>query len=257
MAHIELKKVTKYFTNTLGERVTGLDCIDLTIERGEVIGIIGTNGAGKSTLFNCLAGQEKLDDGGIYIDGQRIDTLKPRHYAQKVSRVFQDARLGTAPRMTVFENLVLASKRGEKRRLSRSLTPENEKQLHEKLASFKLDLEQRLHVPMEVLSGGQRQAIALLMATLQQPELLLLDEHTAALDPRTAQQVMTLTKQLIHTHQLTAVMITHRLQDALTYCDRIIAMHKGRIFRQFTKTELSQLNIADLFLLLENMIEEP
>ncbi|MDO4432894.1 MAG: ATP-binding cassette domain-containing protein [Aerococcaceae bacterium] len=251
----ELKDVTKYFYRQNGEQTLGLDNINLTIQQGEIVSIIGTNGAGKSTLLNCLAGQLAIDSGHILCNGVRLDALKPRDYAAKVARIFQDARLGTAPRMTVFENLMLAAKRGEKRGFTHSLTRHNQQTMQQKLAFFQLDLEQRIDVPMENLSGGQRQAVALLMATLKRPELLLLDEHTASLDPRTAKQVMALTHQVIRDHQLTAVMITHQLHDALMYSDRIIAMHRGRIAHVFDKKMLETLTTADLLQTLEQLVE--
>lgn len=256
MGYIELKNVTKHFKRPTGEVITGLNQLNLSIQAGEIIGIIGTNGAGKSTFLNCIAGQTTIDSGEIWIGGERVDCLRPGKSAGKISRVFQDSRLGTAPRMTVFENLILAMKRGEKRRVHRSLTSENYKQMKQYVSQFKLDLEDRLDVAMESLSGGQRQAIALLMATLKQPQLLLLDEHTAALDPRMAQAVMTMTQRLIAEQSLTAIMITHRLQDALMYCNRIVTMHKGEIYRIFDQETLKLLTTADLFLILEEMVEQ-
>ncbi|MDO4774762.1 MAG: ATP-binding cassette domain-containing protein [Aerococcaceae bacterium] len=256
MSYIELKNVTKHFKRSTGERIIGLNNLNLSIQPGEIIGIIGTNGAGKSTLLNCLTGQTPIDSGEIWIGGERVDHLKPSKSASKISRVFQDAGMGTAPRMTVFENLMLAMKRGEKRGFHSSLTTENYKKMERYVSQFKLDLENRLDIEMEALSGGQRQAVALLMATLKQPQLLLLDEHTAALDPRMAQTVMAITQQLIVEQSLTVIMITHRLQDALTYCSRVVAMHQGEIYRIFDREALQSLTTADLFLILEEMVNQ-
>ncbi|MBS4461765.1 ATP-binding cassette domain-containing protein [Aerococcaceae bacterium zg-B36] len=253
---IELKNVTKQFKRQTGEKVVGLNHINLAIQPGEVIGVIGTNGAGKSTLMNCLTGHLPIDSGEILLGGTSIKKLKTKEIAKRIGRVFQDPRMGTAPRMTVFENLMLAQKRGQSRGFKFSLNRENYQEMMQKLAPFKLDLENRLDVPMENLSGGQRQAIALIMATLQQPQLLLLDEHTAALDPRTAKQVMAMTQYMIETYQLTTLMITHHLQDAITYCDRVVVMHKGTIHMVYQKEELKQLTPVDLYRTLENLVIE-
>lgn len=252
--HVQLKEVSKYFYRSTGEQIIGLNRINLDIYAGEIVGVIGTNGAGKSTFLNCLAGLLNIDSGAIYINEERIDRLSFQQYASRVSHVFQDPRKGTAPRMTVFENLMLSAKRGESRRLSRSLTHDNRIQMFEFLADFKLDLENRLDVQMASLSGGQRQAVALLMATLKKPELLLLDEHTASLDPRMARHVMEMTYRIIRENRLTTVMITHQLQDALTYCDRLIIMHRGEIYKALSKSEMSQMEPADLFVILEEMV---
>lgn len=253
---IQINNVSKHFKRQTGEIVSGLNNINLTIKKGEVVGVIGTNGAGKSTLMNCLTGQLPIDQGEILLAGDSLKRLKKRDIAKKIGRVFQDPRMGTAPRMTVFENLMLAQKRGESRGFTKSLTKNNYQKMVDELKPFKLDLENRLDIPIENLSGGQRQAVSLIMATLQKPELLLLDEHTAALDPRTAKQVMAMTQYMIETYQLTTLMITHHLQDALTYCDRVILMHRGEIARFFSKEELNKLTPGDLYQQLENLVIE-
>lgn len=256
LASIQLINVTKKFKRQTGEYVTGLNKINLSIQSGEVVGVIGTNGAGKSTLMNCLTGQLSIDSGEILLGGESIKRLKRKVIAKKIGRVFQDPRMGTAPRMTVFENLMLAQKRGESRGFSTSLNKKNYQKMIDELSPFKLDLENRLDIPIENLSGGQRQAVALIMATLQKPELLLLDEHTAALDPRTAKQVMSMTHYMIKTYQLTTLMITHHLQDALTYCDRVIIMHRGEIAFVYAKEDLIHLTAGDLYQKLENLVIE-
>ena len=175
--------------------------------------------------------------------------------AALISRIFQDPRMGTAPRMTVFENLMLASRRGQKPGFKRSLTKDNYEAMRNLLSQFHLELEDRLNVPIEALSGGQRQAIALIMATLKRPELLLLDEHTAALDPRTSRQVMQMTSDLIKKEGLTALMITHQLPDAIEYCDRILLMHKGQIQHIYDQDEVKNLSAPVLYRHLEDLIE--
>ena len=252
---LKLENVSKVFQRQTGDQLAVLQDINLEVYAGEIIGIIGTNGAGKSTLLNCLTGQLPLSNGAIHLNGQKISGQSAQQNAKVISRIFQDPRMGTAPRMTVFENLMLASRRGEKSTLRRSLTAKNLADMTARLAQFKLELENRLDVPIEALSGGQRQAIALIMATLKRPELLLLDEHTAALDPRTSKQVMQMTQQLIKEQQLTAIMITHQLSDALEYCDRIILMHKGRIQHVYTSKEIERLTTADLYVHLEQLLE--
>lgn len=246
MAHIELVDVSKHFSRGKGDLVSGLDAVNLTIEKGEVIGVIGTNGAGKSTLFNCLSGQIKLDEGQIFLGEHEISDLKPMEISRKIGRVFQDPRMGTAPRMTVFENLMLARKRGEKRLFGRSLTDKNYAEMVEFLKPFRLDLEKRLDVPIENLSGGQRQTISLVMATLQEPQLLLLDEHTAALDPKTSEMVLNLTNKIIQEQSLTALMITHNMADALTYGNRTIMLHQGRIILDVSGEEKANMTVSDL-----------
>ncbi|HFI0463862.1 TPA: ABC transporter ATP-binding protein [Streptococcus suis] len=250
---IQLINVSKHFTRQTGE-VVGLSEINLSIDQGQVIGIVGTNGAGKSTLLNTLTGQLPIDRGEILIQDKSLLKMKPKEIAAQIGRVFQDPRMGTAPRMTVFENLMLAQKRGQSRGFSKSLTKNNYDQMAEALSQFKLDLENRLDVPMENLSGGQRQAVSLIMATLQKPQLLLLDEHTAALDPRTAKQVMGMTQWMIEKYQLTTLMITHHLQDALTYCDKVLVMHRGQISQILDKDQLSGMSAGDLYQILENLV---
>lgn len=248
-----LSEVNKYFTRQNGERVIGLEDINLTIQPGEVVAVIGTNGAGKSTLFNVVAGTLMIDSGMIKMGAVDATRLKSRERAAQIGRVFQNPSMGTAPRMTVFENLMLAKKRGEGRLFGRSLTMANRQTMFDYLRGFKLDLENRLDVPIENLSGGQRQIISLVMATLQQPALLLLDEHTAALDPRMARQVMTMTKEMIEDYGLTTLMITHHLQDALDYADRIIVMHQGRIQCEFGYEAIQTMTNTQLFETLENL----
>lgn len=254
MAQLELKHVNKTFQRKTGESVHVLNDINLSIEKGEVIAIIGTNGAGKSTLLNALTGSINIDSGEILLADKMIQHLDQVQVAKYIGRVFQDPSMGTAPRMTVFENLMLAKKRGEFRGLGKSLTHENFEAMQEYVSKFHLNLENRLELPIENLSGGQRQIISLLMATMQQPELLLLDEHTAALDPRTANQVMTTTQEMVRAQELTTIMITHHLHDALKYSDRIILMHHGQIKKIYTQDEIAHLKAGDLYQYMEDIV---
>ncbi|MGY4104233.1 ABC transporter ATP-binding protein [Ignavigranum ruoffiae] len=255
MATLRINHLHKSFINKFGERIAGLHDINLRVGEGEIVGIVGTNGAGKSTLMNCLTGQIPIDSGQIFIDEEQVDRWGQIKLAKYIGRVFQDPRLGTAPRMTVFENLMLAKKRGQARTLKRSLTPTNYQELQDYLSQFHLNLDQRLDLPIENLSGGQRQIIALMMATLQKPKILILDEHTAALDPRTAKQVMQMSYQMIRQLNLTSFMITHQLQDALDYSDRLLVLHQGRIVNQYAKDDLASLTTTDLFRRLEELME--
>lgn len=254
MAQLQLKHVNKTFHRKTGEAVHVLNDINLEVEKGEVIAIIGTNGAGKSTLLNALAGSIKVDSGEILLADKPMQNLDQVEAAKYIGRVFQDPAMGTAPRMTVFENLMLAKKRGEFRGFGKSLTGGNFKEMQEYVSQFHLNLENRLEIPIENLSGGQRQIISLLMATMQQPELLLLDEHTAALDPRTANQVMTTTQEMVRDKELTTIMITHHLQDALTYSDRIILMHQGQIKKIYGQEDIKNLRSGDLYQYMEEIV---
>lgn len=244
---IQLRQVNKRFVRSHGDIVHSLKNIDLTIETGEIVSVVGTNGAGKSTLFNALTGQIKIDSGEIKIKGKCVNQLPPVERANFIGRVFQNPEQGTAPRMTVFENLMLAAKRGQRRGFSRSLTSTNYKEMQSYLTPYGLNIEDRLDIPIGNLSGGQRQIVSLLMATLKRPDLLLLDEHTASLDPRTARQVMATTINMVKQQKLTTLMITHQLQDAVQYSNRIILMHQGQIHHIYESDEVSQLEPTHLY----------
>ncbi|MBG9979967.1 ATP-binding cassette domain-containing protein [Facklamia sp. DSM 111018] len=251
---LQLINISKTFTRQNGTTVSVLKNINLTLSKGEVVAVIGTNGAGKSTLFNAVAGSIMLDEGKILMGSKEVTRLASRKRAANIGRVFQNPSMGTAPRMTVFENLILASKRGERRGWSRSLSQPNKDFMRQELSQFKLGLENCLELPIENLSGGQRQVVSLLMATLKQPELLLLDEHTAALDPRMAKLVMHLTQRMIEEQGLTTLMITHQLQDAIDYADRIVVMHQGEIQHEYILAAHPYLKTKDLFEFLESLI---
>ena len=221
-----LKKI--FYKGDINEK-TALDNLCLHVKRGEFVAVIGGNGAGKSTLLNSIAGVFLPDAGSIFIDQEDM-TRKPEHYRScKIARVFQDPLKGTAKSMTIEENLSLAKKRGKPRGLSLAIRKDDRSFFREQLATLELGLEDRLHDKVGLLSGGQRQALTLLMATMLRPELLLLDEHTAALDPRTAAKVMEITDRLVREHRLTTLMVTHNMENALQFGNRLIMMHEGNI----------------------------
>lgn len=220
--------------------------ISLALMPGDFVAIIGTNGAGKSTLFNSITGDLPLAGGQITLANQRIDQLTAEQRAKHIARVFQDPKLGTAPRMTVAENLALAARRGQTRRLRLRGLKAQMAAFTELAAKTGNGLELALTKPTEQLSGGQRQALSLLMATMTEPDLLLLDEHTAALDPKTSATIMALTAEMIASHHLTALMITHQLSDALKYGNRLVVLDSGRIVADYAGEAKAKLTAADL-----------
>lgn len=248
---VELKNATVQVNNGLDEVKTILDDVSLTIYEHDFLTILGGNGAGKSTLFNVIAGTLMLTSGSISILGKDVTHLPAEKRANYLARVFQDPKMGTAPRMTVAENLLIAKYRGEKRgllpRKIHSFTDEFKKLV----ARTGNGLEKHLDTPTGLLSGGQRQALSLLMATLKRPELLLLDEHTAALDPKTSVSLMNLTDEFVTGDHLTALMITHHMEDALKYGNRLIVMKDGKIIKDLNQDEKAQLAIADYYQLFE------
>ncbi|WP_314580913.1 ATP-binding cassette domain-containing protein [Enterococcus gilvus] len=251
MNALEVKKASKTIKNGINDKRRILNHVDLTIAPGEFVTVLGGNGAGKSTLFNSISGSLQLDSGTVSVMGKNLTKLSEEQRATSISRVFQDPKMGTAPRLTVAENLGLAEKRGQKRRL-------RQRQLHQKKEMYQElcrlvgnGLENHLDTPTGFLSGGQRQALSLLMATITKPDLLLLDEHTAALDPKTAKQLMLLTDQRIKEEHLTCLMVTHKMEDALHHGDRVIVMSKGEIIKDISGDEKKHMTLADLFLLFE------
>ncbi|MGT2934682.1 ABC transporter ATP-binding protein [Streptococcus castoreus] len=248
---IELVNATVEVTNGFEAVKRILDDVSLTIYEHDFLTILGGNGAGKSTLFNVIAGTLFLTHGQVKILGQDVTNWSAEKRAVYLSRVFQDPKMGTAPRMTVVENLLIAKQRGEKR-------PFTPRKLTEHLAAFAdlvkrtgNGLEHHLETPTGLLSGGQRQALSLLMATLKKPDLLLLDEHTAALDPKTSQSLMRLTDEFIWRDQLTALMITHHMEDALTYGNRLIVMKDGKLIKDLNQAEKARMTIADYYQLFD------
>lgn len=250
-AIVELKNVTKAVSNGMNEEKVILDDVSLEIREHDFITILGGNGAGKSTLFNTIAGTLPVNSGKIYILGEDVTNYSPEKRAKYLSRVFQDPKMGTAPRMTVAENLLVAKFRGEKRGLIPRHLASYKEEFQTVLAKIGNGLENHIDTAVEFLSGGQRQALSLLMATLKRPELLLLDEHTAALDPKTSQALMTLTDQFVKQDDLTALMITHHMEDALKYGNRLIVMKDGHIVQDLNQEEKAQMTIADYYQLFE------
>lgn len=243
---IKIRRLTKtFFPNTPNE-VKALCGIDLDIPAGCFAGIIGTNGSGKSTLLNAIAGTFEPDQGEILIDGQDITHWAEHRRASLIGRVFQNPFAGTAADMTIAENVAMAMRRGCRRGLGLALRRSVRDEISDRIRSLKMGLENRLNNPIGTLSGGQRQALTLLMATWRRPSLLLLDEHTAALDPKSAAQVAELTLEIIRREKLTALMVTHSMQQAVQLPEHIIMMHKGRIVRQFGGQEKARVRVPDL-----------
>lgn len=255
MSFIEIKNLDKTFFPGTNREQYALKNVSLDIKDGDFITILGGNGAGKSTFLNALAGSFSLDNGKILIEGRDISNIVEHKRAEFISRVFQNPLDGTAPRMTVAQNMSLALRRGKNRGFKLGTTKEDRKLFKELLATLDLGLEDRLDSEMGLLSGGQRQAIALLMATMTTPKLLLLDEHTAALDPKTQKKIMELTRKKIEEKNLTALMITHNIQDAVKYGNRIIILHRGQLVRDINREEKEKLNAKELYELLYNLEE--
>lgn len=248
---IELKNATVAVNNGLDVSKIILDNVTLDIYEQDFLTILGGNGAGKSTLFNVIAGTLMLTSGHISILGKDVTKLSAEKRAVYLSRVFQDPKMGTAPRMTVAENLLIAKYRGEKR----GLIPRRLHRFNDEFKTLLLKtgngLEKHLETPTGLLSGGQRQALSLLMATIKRPELLLLDEHTAALDPKTSQSLMALTDHFVKQDQLTALMITHHMEDALKYGNRLLVMKDGKIIKDLSKEDKEQMSLADYYKIFE------
>ncbi|MBF0786502.1 MULTISPECIES: ABC transporter ATP-binding protein [unclassified Streptococcus] len=248
---VELENATKVVNNGLDEEKVILHQVSLTIHEHDFITILGGNGAGKSTLFNVIAGTLPLTSGTIRILGEDVTKLSPEKRAKYLARVFQDPKMGTAPRMTVAENLLIAKFRGEGRGLVPRKLNSYKKEFQATVTQIGNGLENHLDTPIEFLSGGQRQALSLLMATLKRPELLLLDEHTAALDPKTSVALMELTDHFVTKDQLTALMITHQMEDALKYGNRLLVMKDGHIIQDLNKVEKEALTLEDYYRLFE------
>jgi putative ABC transport system ATP-binding protein len=243
---IEIERLEKTFEQPGGDKVPALRCVDLTIPSGQFVTVIGTNGSGKSTLLNAIAGTFLPDAGTIRIGDVDV-TQKPEYRrAGLIGRVFQDPFKGTCPSMSVAENLRMAEQRGERRGLRVGLNRAALDRYHTLLKGLGMRLEGRLKATMGTLSGGQRQAVTLLMSTLKRPQLLLLDEHTAALDPRAADQVINVTSQVVRENALTTMMVTHDMEQALAQGDRTIMMHRGEILADLSGSERAGLDVNDL-----------
>ncbi len=243
---LKLENIWKTFNaGTVNEKVA-LRGVELTLEPGDFVTVIGGNGAGKSTMLNCVAGVYPVDSGKILIDGVDVTGLPGYRRAKYIGRVFQDPMMGTAATMQIEENLALAARRGKARTLRVGITNAEREAYREQLKILGLGLEDRLTAKVGLLSGGQRQALTLLMATLQEPKILLLDEHTAALDPKTAAKVLEATEKIVAAHQLTTLMITHNMRDAIAHGNRLIMMYDGKVVVDVRGEEKQKLTVEQL-----------
>ncbi len=243
---LEINNVHKVFNRgTINEKIA-LDGVNLNLNSGDFVTIIGGNGAGKSTTLNAIAGVWPVDSGNIIIDGTDITGLPEHKRAPYLGRVFQDPMTGTAATMDIEENMAIAYRRGQHRTLRWGISRSEREMFREKLQVLGLGLEDRMTSKVGLLSGGQRQAITLLMASLKKPKLLLLDEHTAALDPKTAAKVLEISDQIISENNLTAMMVTHNMKDAIAHGNRLIMMHEGRVIYDISGEEKKKLHVRDL-----------
>ena len=243
---LKISHVSKTFNPGTVTEKQALRDLNLHLEPEDFVTIIGGNGAGKSTMLNMIAGVYPIDCGTIYLDGVNISCQPEYRRASLLGRVFQDPMMGTAAGMQIEENMALAHRRGRRRGLKWGVTKQEKEIFHEELKRLGLGLEERMTAKVGLLSGGQRQALTLLMATLQKPKLLLLDEHTAALDPRTAKKVLSLTEEMVTEARLTALMVTHNMKDALRLGNRLIMMHDGQIIYDVRGEEKKKLKVEDL-----------
>ena len=243
---LKIESISKTFNPCTINEVRALRGISLDVEEGSFVSILGTNGCGKSSLLNAVAGNIEVDSGKIILDGIDITKFPEHKKAKYMGRVFQNPFSGTAPDMSIAENLILASKRGQSRGLSKALNRKCMDEFKKRIKILNMNLEDRLDNPIGKLSGGQRQALTLLMATWIKPKLLLLDEHTAALDPKTAAKVIRLTREIIEKDKLTTLMVTHSMQQAVNLGDRIVMMHQGEIVYDFRGDDKKRLKVTDL-----------
>jgi putative ABC transport system ATP-binding protein len=246
MQMLELRDIYKTFNAGTQNERKALRGVSLTLNDGDFVTVIGGNGAGKSTTLNAIAGVWPVDSGSILIDGTDITKLSEHRRAKYLGRVFQDPMTGTAATMSILENMAIAARRGKSRGLKWGVTKEEKELYMEMLKKVDLGLEDRLTSKVGLLSGGQRQALTLIMATIQKPQLLLLDEHTAALDPKTAKKVLELTDEVITENKLTAIMITHNMKNAITYGNRLVMMSEGRIIYDVSGEDKKKLQVSDL-----------
>ena len=249
---LEIKEISKTFNAGTVNEKTALNGVSLTLNDGDFVTVIGGNGAGKSTLLNAVAGVWPVDQGSISIDGVDVTHLPEYKRARYIGRVFQDPMMGTAATMQIEENLALARRRGKPRSLRPGITAAEREEYRE----LNLGLEDRLTAKVGLLSGGQRQALTLLMATLQKPKLLLLDEHTAALDPKTAAKVLEVTDRIIRQERLTTLMITHNMRDAIAHGNRLIMLYEGRIAVDVSGEDKERLTVEDLLGMFEKVSGE-
>jgi putative tryptophan/tyrosine transport system ATP-binding protein len=250
---LEIRGAVKTFNAATPNEVRALRGVDLSVARSSFVIIIGTNGSGKSTLLNSVAGGFPLDAGTLTLDGVNMTTWPEHRRASVIGRVFQNPFSGTAPSMSIAENLALAARRGKRRGLGWALTRRMRDEFRDRVRRLNMGLEDRLENPIGSLSGGQRQALTLLMASLIQPKLLLLDEHTAALDPRTADQVIQLSEEIVARDRLTTLMVTHSMQQATHLGDRLVMMHRGQVIHDFRGAEKKRLRADDLLARFEDV----
>ena len=243
---LEIKNIHKTFNKGTINEKKALDGVNLNLNPGDFVTVIGGNGAGKSTLLNAVAGVWPVDRGSILIDGVDVTRLPEHKRAKYIGRVFQDPMTGTASTMSIEENMAIAARRGQRRGLRWGISRKEREEFKKKLGALGLGLEERISTKVGLLSGGQRQAVTLLMAAIKKPKLLLLDEHTAALDPKTAKKVLEISDKIIEENQLTAMMVTHNMKDAIAHGNRLIMMHEGRIIYDVSGEEKRQLHVSDL-----------
>ena len=243
---LTLTNIVKYFHRGSVNEVLALNGANLSVETGEFITIIGSNGAGKSSLLNCVSGTHFPDKGKVTLGGRDVTAWPEYRRAGLIARVFQDPLLGTCASLTIEQNMALARKRGQRRGLGLGVKAADRELFRERLAVLRLGLEDRLRDVVGLLSGGQRQALTMVMATLVRPELLLLDEHTAALDPKTANQILELTSSIVESGRLTTLMVTHNMHQALAFGNRLAMMHRGKIILDVSGEEKKRLTVEDL-----------
>lgn len=243
---IQVQSMNKYFHRGSVNEVHSIRDLSIDIAQGDFVTIIGSNGAGKSTLLSCLAGTHLLDSGTITVDGTDVTRWPEHKRARFIGRVFQDPLLGTCGSGSIAQNLALALRRGQRRGLSRGVKASDKDLFRDRLQVLGLGLENRLQDRAGLLSGGQRQALTMVMATLVRPQLLLLDEHTAALDPKTASQILDLTRDIVTEHGLTALMVTHNMHQALALGNRLVMMHRGQIILDVRDAHKARLRVEDL-----------
>jgi len=243
---LRLSQIHRIFNEGTPDEKTALDNINLTLNKGDFVTVIGSNGAGKSTLMNVISGVMLPDHGRVELDGKDVTNISEYNRSKMIGRVFQDPMAGTAPSMTIEENLAIAFSRNKRRTLARGVTKKRRDFFKEVLESLHLGLENRLNAKVGMLSGGERQALSLLMATFTEPSILLLDEHTAALDPSRAELITNLTKEIVDKYNLTTLMVTHNMQQALDLGNRLIMMDNGQIILEVDEDQKAKLTIEDL-----------
>ena len=243
---LELKNINKYYHSGTVNEMCLFDGFDLTIEEGEFVSVVGSNGSGKTSMLNIICGSIPVESGQILMQGRDITKEKEYKRNRKIGRVYQNPAMGTCPSMTILENLSLADHKGKCFGLTKGTNKARIDAYREELRKLNLGLEDKLNVKVGALSGGQRQAVTLLMASLRKPKLLLLDEHTAALDPKTAKKVLELTEEIVAKDNLTTLMITHNMKDAIRLGNRLIMMHEGKVIYDISGEEKKNLKVADL-----------